>query len=144
MNSPRPLSRRDLIFMDYFALGLSARGHPMEHLRSKLAGAGVVGSRDFPQLKHRESVLVAGLVTVRQRPESAGGTIFLLLEDEHGFMNVIVPSKLVDEFAEPVKFATFIMVRGRFERDGAVMNVVGEKFRELKVRGLAHQSHDFH
>jgi len=143
MNSPRPLSRRDLIFMDYFALGLSTRGHPMEHLRPKLSGVGVVGSRDFGKLKHKESVLVAGLVTVRQRPESAGGTIFLLLEDEHGFMNVIVPSKLVDEFAEPVKFATFIMVRGRFERDGAVMNVVGEKFKELKVKGLAHQSHDF-
>jgi hypothetical protein len=59
-------------------------------------------------------------------------------------MNIIVPSKLVDEFAEPVKYATFIMVRGQFERDGAVMNVVGEKLRELKVKGLAHQSHDFH
>jgi error-prone DNA polymerase len=142
--TPRPMTPWETVVMDYFALGLSTNGHPVEHLRPKFAAMGVKGSRDFPRLRNGERIRVAGLVTVRQRPESAGGTIFLLMEDEHGFMNIIVPYQLVERFSDPVKFASFLMVEGRFERDGGVMNVVGERFRALNVKGLVHQSHDFH
>ena len=58
------------------------------------------------------------MVTVRQRPQTANGTLFLLLEDEFGFINIIVPSTLVEDNAEVVKFAPFIVVQGKFERDG--------------------------
>jgi error-prone DNA polymerase len=142
--TPRPMTPWETVVMDYFALGLSTNGHPVEHLRPKFAAMGVKGSRDFPRLRNGELIRVAGLVTVRQRPESAGGTIFLLMEDEHGFMNIIVPYQLVERFSDPVKFASFLLVEGRFERDGGVMNVVGERFRALNVKGLVHQSHDFH
>ena len=86
---------------------------------------------------------VAGLVTVRQRPQTAKGTLFLLLEDEFGFINVIVPNTLVEDNAEVVKFAPFIAVQGKFQRDGQVMNVVGQCFRALKTRELASRSRDF-
>jgi error-prone DNA polymerase len=90
-------------------------------------------------------ITVGGLVTVRQRPETAGGTIFLLLEDEYGFINVVVSKKLVDENAEVVKHAAFILVQGRLEKDGAVINVIGRRFRALDVgEKLAHRSRDFH
>jgi error-prone DNA polymerase len=141
---PRPITRWETVVLDYFALGLSTNGHPVEHLRPRLSSMGVKGSRDFATLQSGERIRVAGLVTVRQRPESAGGTVFLLMEDEHGFMNIIVPRQLVERYADPVKFASFLVVEGRFERDGNVMNVVGEKFRALNVKGLVHQSHDFH
>jgi error-prone DNA polymerase len=141
---PRPMTPWETVLTDYFALGLSTNGHPVEHLRARLTGMGVKGSRDFPSLRSGERVRVAGLVTVRQRPESAGGTIFLLMEDEHGFMNIIVPRQLVERYADPVKFASFLVVDGRFERDGNVMNVVGDSFRTLNVKGLVHQTHSFH
>ena len=69
--------------------------------------------------------------------------MFLLLEDEHGFINVVVPQRLVEPNTEVVRFATFILVLGRLEREGGVINVVGRRFRELETRRLAHSSRDF-
>ncbi|HEU4649597.1 MAG TPA: error-prone DNA polymerase [Gemmatimonadales bacterium] len=140
---PRPLSRDELIYLDYFATGLSLNGHPMEQVRERLRAGGALDSRDLLQLNGGEEVIVGGLVVVRQRPETAGGTLFLLLEDEHGFINVIVPSKLVEENREVVKFALFVLVQGRFERDGPVRNLVGRRFRELRTKELAYVSRDF-
>jgi len=66
------------------------------------------------------------------------------MEDEFGFINVIVSKKLVEKYSEVVKFSTFVAVEGRFERDGGVRNVIGLKFRELKVKQIVHASRDFH
>ena len=88
-------------------------------------------------------MLVGGLVTIRQRPATANGTIFLLLEDEHGFINVIVPRQLVEPNAEVVKFAPFILVRGRLEREGKVINVVGRDFLALEAAAVVHATRDF-
>jgi len=142
-HNPRVLRRDEMIWLDYFAIGMSLAGHPMEHVRKRLKQRGVLDSRDLLELEGGERVIVGGLVTVRQRPETAGGTIFLLLEDEHGFINVVVPKQLVEPNREVVKFALFILVQGRFERDDMVMNVVGQNFRTLKARELAYASRDF-
>ncbi len=141
---PRALDERELIFMDYQATGICVTGHPMEHLRERLAKAGVMASCDLQDLRDGQRVLVAGLVTVRQRPESAKGTIFILLEDEWGFINVIVSPQLVERYNDIVKFARFMVVEGQFERDGGMTNVVGRRFKELDGGQLAYGSHDFH
>jgi amino acid permease len=65
------------------------------------------------------------------------------LEDEWGFINIVVPSYLVEKNSEVVKFATFVVIKGRFEKDGQVMNVIGEKFKELNVRRLEHTARSF-
>lgn len=140
---PRPLDERELIFMDYYATGICITGHPMQHLRERLCGAGVVTSEDFERLRDGARVVVAGLVTVRQRPSTAKGVVFLLLEDEWGFINVVVPKKLVERYSDVVKFAAFVIVEGKFERDGAAMNVVGQRFRELDGGMLTHNAHSF-
>jgi error-prone DNA polymerase len=140
---PRPLRRHELIALDYHALGMSLTGHPMERVRQRLRSARVLDSRDLLQLDGGERIIVAGLVTIRQRPESANGTIFLLLEDEHGFINAIASAKKVAEYTEVVKYAQFVLVYGRFERDGDVRNVVGERFEELSYGRLTHVSRDF-
>jgi error-prone DNA polymerase len=140
---PRAMRRDELVYLDYLATGMSLNGHPMEHVRGRLQQGGALDSRDLLALAGGEEVVVGGLVTVRQRPETAGGTIFLLLEDEHGFINVVVPSRLVEPNREVVKFALFVLVQGKFERDGPVMNVVGRKFRKLAVRELTYASRDF-
>ncbi|MFN2636395.1 MAG: DNA polymerase III subunit alpha [Gemmatimonadaceae bacterium] len=142
--NPRPLSRDELIFLDYFSVGISVSGHPMEHLRERLRAAGALSSKELEQLHGGERITTAGLVTIRQQPQSAKGTVFLLMEDEFGFINVIVSKKMVDKYAEVVKFSTFVVVQGRFERDDGVRNVIGLEFSELQVKELVHASRDFH
>ncbi len=141
---PRELDERELIFLDYAATGICITGHPMQHLRDRLTAAGAVSSEDFSRLRDGERIVVAGLVTVRQRPESAKGTIFLLLEDEWGFMNVIVSPTLVARFEDAVKFAQFVVIQGIFERDGAVTNVIARRVKELDGGDLNHAAHSFH
>ncbi|HEY3258424.1 MAG TPA: error-prone DNA polymerase [Gemmatimonadaceae bacterium] len=143
LHSPRKLSETELIYEDYFATGMSLSGHPMQHMRERLRKAGVIDSEGLKKLRGGEKILVAGLVTIRQRPASANGTIFLLLEDEWGFINIVVPSFLVEKYSEVVKFATFVVVQGRFEKDGNVLNVVGNRFKELNVRPLEHTARSF-
>jgi len=126
------------------AAWVAMRGHPMEHLREKLRSEGVLDSRQLEKLRGGESIVTAGLVTIRQQPQSAKGTVFLLMEDEFGFINVIVSKKMVEKYSEVVKFSTFVAVKGRFERDGGVRNVIGLNFRELKVKQIVHASRDFH
>jgi error-prone DNA polymerase len=116
----------------------------LEHLRADLRAAGALDSRELEQLNGGERIVTAGLVTIRQQPQSAKGTVFLLMEDEFGFINVIVSKKMVEKYAEVVKFSTFVVVQGRFERDDGVRNVIGLKFSELKVKELVHASRDFH
>jgi len=143
-HTPRPLDRNELIVLDYESFGIGLNGHPMEEVRERLQAAGARDSRELARLPSGKEVLVGGLVTIRQRPTTAGGTIFLLLEDEHGFVNAVVPSRLVEANSEVVKFARFILVLGRLERNGVVINVVGRRFVALETRALVHQSRDFH
>jgi error-prone DNA polymerase len=145
LHDPPPLARERRILIDYHAMGLSLEGHPMELVRERLLRGGAIDSRDLERLDDGRTIAIGGLVTVRQRPETAGGTIFLLLEDEFGFINVVVSKKLVDENTEVVKHAPFILVQGRLEKDGAVINVVGRRFKALEVgEKVAHRSRDFH
>ncbi|MEX2611919.1 MAG: DNA polymerase III subunit alpha, partial [Gemmatimonadota bacterium] len=97
---PAELEGEELVFLDYLATGISVHGHPMDHMRERLAAAGVTDSRGLEDLPGGARVVVAGLVVARQHPETAKGTVFVLLEDEHGFMNVIVPAKLYERNRE--------------------------------------------
>lgn len=140
---PRELEGEELIFLDYLATGISTHGHPMQHLRARLEAAGVVGSRGLETLVPGQLCVVAGLVVARQHPATAKGTVFVLLEDEDGFINVIVPARLYERNRETVNHSPFLLIEGRFERDGDVMNVIGRRFRRLEARPLAYQSRDF-
>ena len=140
---PRELEGDELIFLDYVATGISTRGHPMRHLRARLEAAGVVDSRGLERLEDGERCVVAGLVVARQHPATAKGTVFVLLEDEHGFINVIVPARLYERNREAVNYSPFLLVEGIFERDGRVMNIVGRRFRRLDARPIVHRSRDF-
>jgi error-prone DNA polymerase len=75
--------------------------------------------------------------------------VFVLLEDEFGYINVIVPREMYAKNREVVKFSPFLAVEGRFEREDRVMNIVGWRFREMKVGGkrrekVHYRSRDFH
>jgi error-prone DNA polymerase len=141
---PRPLGKHEEIALDYHTTGASIQGHPMLALRERMRTWHVKDSRDLGQMTNGSGVTVAGLVVVRQRPHTAKGTIFLLLEDEHGFINVVVPPQLVEPNEEVVKGAQFVLVRGRVSREDAAISVVGREFRALEGAPLTHQSRNFH
>jgi error-prone DNA polymerase len=148
--APRKLDRDERIALDYESLGLTAAGHPMERFRAWLRTACAVDSQDLQDRRTCPAgarVSVGGLVTVRQRPPSAKGTIFLVLEDEWGIANIVVSRTMDEQFGDTIREAVFLLVTGRVERDGTQVNVVGESFvplRDATRRSLLHASHDFH
>jgi error-prone DNA polymerase len=143
-HDPVPIDRDRLVHLDYHAVGMSIYGHPMEFVRESLQRGGAIDSKELESMRNGRTVTVAGLVTVRQRPATAGGTIFLLLEDEHGYMNIVVPQPLVAPNEEVVKRAPFVIVQGRVENDGAAISVVGRRFRALELEAtLTHHAHEF-
>ena len=144
--APLPIGRDERIALDYDALGLTVAGHPMERFRPRLRILGAIDSQDLLECRGGELVFLGGLVTVRQRPESAKGTVFLLLEDEWGAANIVVSRALDEQFREAVRHATFLLVYGRIERDGAQINIVGQRFSPLHhgdAESFVHRSHDF-
>ena len=142
-HDPAPLDREQLVFLDYRAVGMSIHGHPMEAVRERLSRGGAIDTRQLAEMPNGRTVTMGGLVTVRQRPATAGGTIFLLLEDEYGYANIVVPQPLVGPNEEVVKRAPFVLVQGRVENDGAAISVVGRRFKELEVGPLTHRAHEF-
>jgi error-prone DNA polymerase len=145
---PRELEGEELVFLDYLATGICTNGHPMEYVRERLSAAGVVSSAEMERdFAHGETIVVAGLVVARQHPETAKGTVFLLLEDEKGTINVIINRDVFARNREVVKYSPFLVIEGRFEREELVMNVIARRFRELRVgapKEVSWRARDFH
>ena len=145
---PRELEGEELVFLDYLATGICTHGHPMEYVRARLATAGVASSADMERdYVHGEVIVVAGLVVARQHPETAKGTVFMLLEDEFGTINVIVNRDVFARNREVARYSPFLVIEGRFEREDRVMNVIARRFRELHVGApgeVSWRSRDFH
>jgi error-prone DNA polymerase len=108
---------------DFRTTGLSPRGHPMALLRPALASRNVRSARELVRLPDRTPVEVAGLVIVRQRPETAAGIVFVSLEDETGIANLVVMPDVYERFRAVIRGAAFLVARGRVERTGQVVNV---------------------
>jgi error-prone DNA polymerase len=115
---------------DYRTTSLSVGVHPLELLRPHLP-AEVASSADLPQLPHGERVAVAGLVIARQRPATANGVVFMLLEDEHGQTNLVVPPPVYERHRPAVRAEPLVLARGRFERVDRNRNVVVEELVSL-------------
>ena len=116
---------------DYSLLSLSPDRHPMQFLRPAL-GEGVASSRHLRAMPGGEEVEVAGLVVCRQRPLTARGIVFLLLEDEFGLMNVLVSRELVAAERDAVRTAAFLRARGTLEqRAGEQRTLVASALREV-------------
>jgi len=139
-----PSSAAEEIAADYGSIGLSTRGHPMAVLRPALAGGAVRTAREIARLRDRERVELAGMVIVRQRPETAKGIVFVSLEDETGIANLVVMPDVYARYRALVRGAPFLLVRGRMERSGQVVNVRAESFAPLALApDVGARSHDF-
>ncbi|MCL4289302.1 MAG: error-prone DNA polymerase [Thermoleophilia bacterium] len=118
------------VLADYRATALSVGPHPLALLRPHLP-AGAVSSSELAQCGHGERVAVAGLVVARQRPATARGVVFMLLEDEHGQVNLVVPPPVYDRHRATIRGEPLLLARGRFEANGRNRNVVCDELLSL-------------
>ncbi|WP_234884934.1 error-prone DNA polymerase, partial [Xanthomonas perforans] len=134
------------ILADYRSVGLSLRQHPMALLRPQMRQRRILGLRELQGRRHGSGVHVAGLVTQRQRPATAKGTIFVTLEDEQGMINVIVWSHLALRRRRALLESRLLAVRGRWERvDGVEHLIAGDLYDLSNLLGdMQLPSRDFH
>ena len=128
------LAADERLLAEYAVLGFAASGHPLSLLRGALP-SGVVQSDRLAQLEHGARVAVAGLVVARQRPETAKGFIFVLLEDEAGMVNVIVRPDVYEVHRAAIRGEPLLWVRGKLAKDDGTVNVLAEEAKGLH-RGL--------
>ncbi len=141
----RPTDGEDLL-ADYGRLGFSLEHHPLELLRPQLLRLKRTTAFEVQQARHGERVRTAGLVTMRQRPGTATGVVFITLEDETGVLNLIVWSSLVETQRREVLGARLLGVNGKVQRDGAVIHLLAEQLEDLSglLGRLSTASRDFH
>ena len=116
---------------DYGHVGLSLRQHPVAFLRDDLARQKVVTAAEAAASRDGRRVKVAGLVLVRQMPGSAGGVVFITLEDETGIANLVVWQSLFQQQRRLVLTARMIAVEGRIQREGDVVHLVAAGLHDL-------------
>ncbi len=126
-----PMSLGEEVVNDYRFLKLSLREHPASFLRQDLSGRGILRNEVLRKTASGKRVAVSGLVTVRQRPGSANGVIFLSIEDETALANVIVWPKTFARFRAVVLGARYIAVKGRMQEECGVIHVVAESLEDL-------------
>ncbi len=142
----RPLTGFEKIAWDYETSGLSTLGHPLLPLRRELRDAGLPDARTVNRGRNKSRVRYAGIVINRQRPGTAGGVTFMTLEDETGFVNLVVWQKVFEAFRNEVKAAPFLGVTGKLQVESGVVHLVAEEFwlPELSEKPRSGGSRDFH
>jgi error-prone DNA polymerase len=126
----RELGGWELAVADYESTGMTLGAHPMSLIRPALA-EGLAASDTLPSGRNRSSVRVAGMVIARQRPATANGVLFMLLEDEWGTINLIVPPPVYRRDRLVARAAPFVLATGRLERRDANLNVVVARLERL-------------
>ncbi len=127
---------------DLWSTGVSPEGHPTRFVRSHLAARGVVTAAGLAAVEPGTRVLVGGVVTHRQRPATAGGTLFVNLEDETGLINVVVSKGCWTAHRKVARTAPAMLVRGRLERSEGVTNVIADRLEPLPLSAPT-KSRDF-
>ena len=120
---PAPTEGEDIV-ADYRALGFTLARHPLALLRERLGNDGWQTAAEVAGLPDGAPVRTGGIVVTRQRPGSAGGVIFVTLEDETGYVNLVVWSRIADRHRKAMLGARLLGVHGRLQRAGEVRHVV--------------------
>ncbi|MDP3910835.1 MAG: DNA polymerase III subunit alpha [Gemmatimonadales bacterium] len=126
------LAPAERLLAEYGTMGFSASCHPIVLIRDALP-PGLTRNDALPTLKHGTACQVAGLVVARQRPQTAKGFVFLLVEDEAGMTNVIVRPDVYDRCRAAVRGEPFVLVRGKIAKDDGTVNVIAEEVSGLQV-----------
>jgi DNA polymerase III alpha subunit len=140
-----PRESQDIV-ADYGSLGLTLRRHPLALLRDKLQRRGVLPTQELWEQPNGKLVRTAGLVITRQRPGSAGGVTFVTMEDETGYVNLIVWNRVAVEQRAALIESRLLEVHGRLQREGDVQHVIAQRLTNLSalLGDLVVESRNFH
>jgi error-prone DNA polymerase len=136
----------DDIAADYRNSGVSLGRHPLALLRQRLDAAGIRTARAVAELPPGARVRTAGLVITRQRPSSASGVTFVTLEDETGYLNLVVWERLAERARRPLLGARLLGVVGVVQKESGVLHVIAEELIDHSelLGKLDARSRDFH
>ena len=126
----RDLTRWERMLADYRHTSMSIETHPLSLLRPHLP-EGTLSSDELCVARHGRQVAFAGMTVARQRPSTAKGIVFMLLEDEFGQVNLIVPSEIYEKHRATVRAEPLVLARGRYERVGENRNVLVSSLESL-------------
>jgi len=155
IDAPPPMlpgmSPVEVTLADLWATKISPDDHPVGHLRPLLDQHEIVAVRDLGEAYAERRVRVAGLITHRQRPGTAGGVTFLNLEDETGMLNVVCSQPMWQRFKTVGRGSNGMIIRGRIEYNEGVTNLVADRLEPLSsvfpgsgdVLPGRHKSRDF-
>jgi error-prone DNA polymerase len=155
------LRASETLLLDYQHKNLSVADHPMRHVRKQLGHRSFMSSRELRERKKGELVSVAGVVICRQQPGTASGVVFITLEDEYGFANLILWRAIYEQFRLPARHASILLAHGEVERqvrpdgsnlhesggaDAAVIHLIVRSLERLDIPGrdIHVMSRDFH
>ena len=140
-----PTEGEDII-SDYRNLGLSLRRHPLALLRARLSSMDLTKAAQVLELPHGSIVHAAGLVIIRQRPSNAAGVTFVTIEDETGYLNLVVWGHVAERQRQILLGSTLLGVSGRVQKEGEVVNVIAKQLSDHSalLGELPVQSRDFH
>lgn len=126
-------SNWDRLRREYDSKGFSIESHPLSILRSYLKSKNqelvsnryvpYYSSEDLPRIKNKNKVRLAGLVSVTQRPPTAKGMCFITLEDEFGFMNIVIPPDIYQKDRQSIYGHSLLEIQGQVEKNGSILNV---------------------
>jgi error-prone DNA polymerase len=137
-----PMSDWDKMRADYIILGMSPNVHPLSFLRPRLH-EGIASTAMVESFEDGTPIEVAGLVVCRQRPETASGFIFMVIEDEVGLVNIVVKPDVYEAHRTLVRGEPFVIVRGELQRRDGVTNLIAQSFVPLTAGGLSPAAHNF-
>jgi error-prone DNA polymerase len=140
-----PREGQDIV-ADYGSLGLTLRRHPLALLRDRLQRRGIVPTQELWEQPNGKLVITAGLVITRQRPGSAGGVTFVTMEDETGYVNLIVWNRVAVEQRAALLESRLLQVHGKLQREGDVQHVIAQRLTNLSsmLGDLVVASRNFH
>jgi error-prone DNA polymerase len=140
------LSLFETIAWDYQAAGLSTRGHPLGPLRDQLRQQGLPDAETVSSMRDGRRARYAGMVICRQRPSTARGVVFMTLEDETGFVNLVVWRDVFASFELIAKTAPFLGVTGKIQSQDGVTHLIAEELwvPRLDLQPAGAGSRDFH
>ena len=138
-----PLSRAEQLVLDYETIGVAVGDHAMNVVRRSLPEP-FKRSHDLASMPHGARVSTAGLVICRQRPQTASGVVFVTLEDETGFINLILWARTFERFRHVATTSSLLIAHGKIEKQGQVVYVVPERLEQLGLYDVPAMSRDFH
>ncbi len=140
------LTRLDEIFWDYSASDHSTRGHPLQPLRGELRANGWPDARTVARGRDGQRLEYVGIVICRQQPGTAAGVVFMTLEDETGFVNLVVWAQVFAEYATIIKTTSLLGVTGRLQVQEGIVHLICERVwhPELSRPIVEIESRDFH